>query len=359
MSLATDIKSLIGQPESETLEYKTVLPPSRSMGQILCAFANTNGGYLILGVNESNGKSEIIGLSKDFHAKTVAQKSVDLLTPPTSVTYEYVEHDGKTLFVVKVEKSDQLVSIENKAFTRDQSKTTLLNPEEKEFKQTDYPRIKSFSKQLQIYAHSVTGAKSKFLEHYQSVLKIIDDLGDILYPVDPTIATTNQEGKILVRILFSSCADNLETYFSDLLYEIYLANPNTLKSEEQVSIKEVLNCTDIEEFVDFWAKKKLSKLQRGSVKGFLAENSQMSALGAVNETQQKELERILQIRHLYAHKNGIVDEKFLRFYPSQFTLNQEHEMSIDTMIEKMEYMATTVDRIDKAAVSKHSLATIN
>lgn len=45
------------------------------------------------------------------------------------------------------------------------------------------------------------------------------------------------------------CADNFEIYLSDLLYEIYLANPSTLKSHQQVTIKEVLDCADMQEFV--------------------------------------------------------------------------------------------------------------
>ena len=52
-----------------------------------------------------------------------------------------------------------------------------------------------------------------------------------------------------MRILFSSCADNFETFLSDLLYEIYLANPNTLKSNQQVTIKEIIDCPDMQEFV--------------------------------------------------------------------------------------------------------------
>jgi hypothetical protein len=46
-----------------------------------------------------------------------------------------------------------------------------------------------------------------------------------------------------MRILFSSCADNFEIFMSDLLYEIYLAKPETLKSNAQVTVKDVLGYT--------------------------------------------------------------------------------------------------------------------
>jgi hypothetical protein len=143
------------------------------------------------------------------------------------------------------------------------------------------------------------------------------------------------------------------------LFEIYLANPSTLKSNQQVSIKEVLDCADIQEFITFWAKKKLSKLTRGSVKGFIADNNQISELNAISTTQQEEIEKILQIRHLYAHNNGIVDEKFLLYFPGQFKLNENHEMSIDVMLNQLQYLAEIVSRIDKAALKKYSLAVIS
>ena len=51
------------------------------------------------------------------------------------------------------------------------------------------------------------------------------------YPKGSNVPTDNAEGKMLMRILFSSCADNFEIFMSDLLYEIYLAKPETLEIE--------------------------------------------------------------------------------------------------------------------------------
>ena len=75
-----------------------------------------------------------------------------------------------------------------------------------------------------------------------------------------------------MRILFSSCADTFETSCPTCLYEIYLAKPETLKSDATVTVKEVLDCSDMQEFITRYAKEKLKKLQRGSVKGFIADN---------------------------------------------------------------------------------------
>lgn len=357
MELTEEIISLIGQPENEQLEYKAVLPPSRNIGQIIAAFANNKGGVIILGISEVQRKIEVNGLSEDFHANNVTHKAFDLLDPKPIINYQYITYENKRLYVIKVEKSIIPISIEGKIYIRQGTDIVLQNPIIKTLKTTSLPIIEALFKKLENNRKSSTGSKIKFIDHYQSVLNIIDDLGGILYPSSPNIPTNNQEGKILIRILFSSCADNFETYLSDLLYEIYLANPTSLKSKEQVSIKEVLDCSDMQEFVIFWSKKKLSKLQRGSVKGFLNDTSQINDLNVIDLNQQEEIEKILQIRHLYAHRNGIIDEKFLQFFRGQFNANDEHQLSINDLSNHLIYLIDTVDRIDKASIQKYRLAT--
>lgn len=356
MDITNEVAQVIGKAESSTVEYKAVLPPSKNIAQLISSFANTSGGYIILGVSED---LEVNGLSEDFHANTITHRALDLLSPQPQVHYQYVVYNGKKLYVIKIERSDSLVAVEDKIYKRVGGTVKLLNPTEIQFRPNGYLRIKSINQQLEEYKEKATNAKIKLVEHYQSILKIIDDLGHILYPIDEDSPTINQEGKILTRILFSSFVDNFETYLSELLYEIFLANPATLKSKQQVTLEEVLNCSDLQEFVKYWAKEKLSKLQKGSVKGFIKENRQISDLNVLNESMQNEIEKILQIRHLYSHRNGTVDEKFLQYFAGAYTLNSEHQMSISEMCDKLCYLAEITDQIDSAAITKYKLAQVS
>jgi hypothetical protein len=355
VDVTNEVEQLIGQVQSATLEYKAVLPPSRSMAQIISSFANTEGGYLILGISDKGGTIEVSGLSEDFHANTITHKALDILIPQPKVRYQYISFNGKKLYVIKVEKADSPVAIEGKIYKRAGREIKLTNPVEITFKANGYIRIESINKQLEIYKSNATNAKIKLIEHYQSILKIIDDLGQILYPESVNTPTSNQEGKVLTRILFSSFVDNFETYLSDILYEIFLANPQTLKSQQQVTIEEVLKCSDLQEFVKYYANQKISKLQKGSVKGFIKENKQIKDLLILDEKSQDDIEKILQIRHLYSHRNGIVDEKFLPYSTGQFALNTEHQMSISEICDKLCYLAEVTQRIDVAATAKYRL----
>ncbi|MBA9077090.1 AlbA family DNA-binding domain-containing protein [Rufibacter quisquiliarum] len=354
------IHALISQQRSETLELKAVLPPSKTIAQLLASFANTLGGTILLGVLVRAGANQVKGLSGDFHALDITHKALDMLTPRPNVSFNYIQVEGKQLFFIQVGTSEGTVYVEGKHFIKVGSLT-----QEKPLQGAPSPSMEAtgFSKVGDLYAlfngykASSTGSKAKFLDHYLSTLRMFNDLGGILYPDSPLEPTSNPEGRILNRILFSSAMDNFETYLSDLLYEIFLAKPETLKSEQKVTITEVLNCADLQEFVHYWAKQKIGKLQKGSVAGFIKENQQIKDLNALSPGEQTELERLLQIRHLYSHRNGMVDEKFLAYFPVGHPINTEHRMPIDEICAKLKYVAGIVDKIDRAAIEKHSLST--
>jgi hypothetical protein len=351
-----NIENIIGSDESEKLEYKAVLLPSKSLAKLVSSFANTTGGHIILGVSDNK---EINGLSEDFRANSIMHKALDLLTPRPDVEYQYVMYQDKKLYVIKVEKSDSIILLENNAYIRVGDSTQLQTPQNLSFNPNGYPRISEINELVVNYSHNGTSSKLRLTEHYQSILKLIDDLGAVLYPEGVEESTINQEGKVLSRILYSSYVDSFEAYLSDLLYEIFLANPDSLKSQQKVTIEEVLNCSDIQEFVNYWSKQKINKLQKGSVKGFIKENKQINDLNIINESEQIEIEKILQVRHLYTHRNGIVDEKFIQYFTGEYDLNIVHQLNIKEFCDKLVYLIEIIEKIDNAAKIKYNLATVD
>lgn len=76
MDIAQATLDCTGQPESELLEYKAVLPPAATIAQPVCSFAITKGGVIVLGVVE-DGKSIVINaLSDEFRAVQVTRKAI-------------------------------------------------------------------------------------------------------------------------------------------------------------------------------------------------------------------------------------------------------------------------------------------
>ena len=91
------------------------------------------------------------------------------------------------------------------------------------------------------------------------------------------------------------------------------------------------------------------------VKGFIEDTNQIKDLGILGKEEIKEIDKLLQIRHLFSHKNGIVDEKFLHFYPGT-GIGNEFNMPISDIIVKLEYLKEIANRIDKSAIIKYTLS---
>lgn len=353
MEIAKETLDRIGKHESEILEYKAVLPPAATIAQLVCAFANTKGGAIVLGVVDEGKGVTMNGLSDEFRAVPITRKAIDLLSPTPTVSYDYVVHDSKRLFVIDVQKSSTEVSLGGKVYFRKGERTAVKQTAPA--KPLTEPSIEKLSKALAEDRKACTEARARLLDHYETVLRILDDLGKLFYPKGSSVPTDSLQGKMLLRILFASCADTFETFMSDLLYQIYLAQPNALKSEAPVTVKEVLDCADMQEFITWYAKVKLRKLQRGNVKGFIADNQAIKPLTVFDKTRIEEIEKILEIRHLYTHQNGIVDEKFRKAFPLA-KINDEYRMTLDEFLSRFEYLAQAVEAVDDAARKVFKLA---
>jgi hypothetical protein len=350
-----NISDQIGGPEGHFLEYKAVLLPPKAMATLIASFANADGGTIVLGVSELQGKPEIVGISREFRISTVLSRATEYLSPEPVVTSEYIEHSGKNLFCIYVEKSQsQVKTADGKVYVRVNASTTILNNQAAPAP-TENSEVAMLLSGLNLDTENITQSLSDFIEHVKSLVDIINNVYSSYFTDGIDGVTVNNRGKVLTRVLFSSFADNFEVYMSSILHEIYLSNPNTLKSDEMVKVKDVLKCQDLQEFVEFWARTKISKLQKGSVKGFMNENKQIKQLNVITDQDVDDLEKVLQIRHLFTHANGIIDEKFLRYFGNSYTINEEFTLSLRDMFGYLKKVVTTVKAVDHACVQKFDL----
>ncbi len=59
--MAYDILELLNREEGTDLEFKSQFPEKQRLAEVLCAFANTAGGDLIIGVSDRMPR-KVIGL---------------------------------------------------------------------------------------------------------------------------------------------------------------------------------------------------------------------------------------------------------------------------------------------------------
>ncbi len=94
---------MIERGESQILDFKYCISDSRKIARSLAAFANTNGGILLIGVRD-NGSIAGVQSEEEFY---MIDAAASLFSKP-AIKYSVVQHfyDGKTVLEVKIEKAE-------------------------------------------------------------------------------------------------------------------------------------------------------------------------------------------------------------------------------------------------------------
>ncbi|WP_373523858.1 helix-turn-helix domain-containing protein [Aquiflexum sp.] len=84
------IKDLVRRPESQTLDFKLHVNNPLKLGKTLSAFANTNGGTLVVGVSDNK---ILVGIDPEEEIFIVEKSAKNYCKPPVKVEFEILEHD--------------------------------------------------------------------------------------------------------------------------------------------------------------------------------------------------------------------------------------------------------------------------
>ena len=98
------IKELIQQGEHQQLDFKFEITDSKKIARSMVAFANTDGGKLLIGVKD-NGKIAGIRSDEEYYMIEAAANMYCKPTIPFEATNWTVE--GKTILEVTIQKSDK------------------------------------------------------------------------------------------------------------------------------------------------------------------------------------------------------------------------------------------------------------
>lgn len=101
---AEKLKEIISSGENEDIEFKESFHSAQEIAKVICAFANTNGGIILLGVK--NNKS-VVGLKENLdkvQQKLSAAIQTIHPTPNTSISVNKIE--GKNIISAVTQKTD-------------------------------------------------------------------------------------------------------------------------------------------------------------------------------------------------------------------------------------------------------------
>jgi len=97
------IKSLIAQGEGLHLDFKFNISNASKIAKSLVAFANTEGGKLLVGVKD-NGR--VVGVSSDEEKYMIELAAYKYCHPEVMIEFTDIIYEDKTILEVYVQKSD-------------------------------------------------------------------------------------------------------------------------------------------------------------------------------------------------------------------------------------------------------------
>lgn len=124
------LSSIIQQGEHQQLDFKFQISDSKKIARTLCAFANTDGGRLLIGVKD-NGKVAGVNPEEELHMIEAAAEMY--CSPPLTFSKRVWKEDMKLVLEIQVEQAEQLPVMardeENRwrAYVRRKDHTLLAN----------------------------------------------------------------------------------------------------------------------------------------------------------------------------------------------------------------------------------------
>lgn len=122
-----DIVELMSKGENQSVEFLRSDVSSLVLAKVISAFANTDGGTILLGVTDS---STIDGIDPDS-ARAKIEKALGMLSSSDIVSYE-IKQARITLnvAVIKTGKSDHVVFCDSGAYMRSGEKIRVMHQQE-------------------------------------------------------------------------------------------------------------------------------------------------------------------------------------------------------------------------------------
>lgn len=114
------LMQLLSLGEGQTVEFKTFARPE-VVGRQVCAFLNSGGGCLVLGVGEDG---RLVGVPAEADLHRLELIIADGLVPKALVSFESQVLEGKTIWVIEVPAGKDIpYSYRNEVFIREGDST--------------------------------------------------------------------------------------------------------------------------------------------------------------------------------------------------------------------------------------------
>ena len=103
-----DLEHLIAVPEGQTLERKSPRIHPRDLATTLIAFANADGGRLLIGVEDDGTVSGLDPVADQEQAERLLRAAYEFCTPSVQINYQFASYRGRQVLVIDVPVSSRV-----------------------------------------------------------------------------------------------------------------------------------------------------------------------------------------------------------------------------------------------------------
>ena len=211
-----ELLELIEEGESLTCEFKRKFSTTEKIVREMIAFANTKGGYLIIGVDDDK---KIFGVeSEKAEAELIYDAAKNFCEPPLDVSIDYVEVKGKEVVVVEVfesqNKPHRIQDYLNELDVNKSVVTIRVNDKSVQASKEMIRILKSQSSELILKKYSI-GSNEKavfeFLDKYERIT--VKELSNYVN-ISERRASRTLVKLVRANLLFLHTKDNGEEFFT-------------------------------------------------------------------------------------------------------------------------------------------------
>ena len=195
-----DLKNLIATGESSFLEFKHKVASPEKIAKEMVAFANTNGGRILVGVDD-NG--DIAGIESYYEEEFwLKQAAKDVCVPAIEINIEMVHAGKKDVLIVEVSESDQKPI----AVKGSKKRTVYIRQNDENIAATD-DRVEVLKNTT-----SNEGVTFEYGERERQLFRFLNEYGDITIERFSIISniTTYRAERILVDMASAGVLDMFE-----------------------------------------------------------------------------------------------------------------------------------------------------
>lgn len=166
--------------------------------------------------------------------------------------------------------------------------------------------------------------------------------------------------RLIFEMMICRAVDNYLCYISDLLSIIFRTKPETLRSNEKVSLKFILQHTSMDELIYELIDRRVNQLSYQGMRDLDDDLSKKLGFQLFADSESREqVVRIIESRNLIVHGRGIVNQIFLdRVRDFQTPVGQKIPLDVNTTFRDVKLLQEHVSDTDLKAIKKFHLPTI-